>query len=401
MAETVLVVATMDTKGEEASWVAARIRDQGLAALTVDVSASQQIPLIAADISRSQVLACGGSNEASLSLDRGEAVAEVSRCLGELLVQKFARDEFAGLIGLGGSGGTSLISSAARRLPIGLPKAIVSTIASGNTSAYVDCSDLVLFPSVLDIAGLNAVSMDILQNAAHAICGMVKHRAKIVSHKPLLGLTMFGVTTPCVMAVKAQLEKDGWECLVFHAVGTGGRSMEKLVESGRIVGVLDITTTEVADFLCGGVFPATADRFDVFAHYKVPLIVSFGALDMVNFGPRHSVPTHYEHRQFHVHNAQVTLMRTTPEENAAAGRWIADKLNRVAGPLRVLIPEAGVSALDAIDRPFWNPAADASLFTAFEKHFMPTQQHTLTRLPLNINDEKFSAEIVRQFRELQ
>ena len=225
MTASIYVIATMDTKGEEARWVAERVRQAGLPALTVDVSASEQVVKLV-DVPRSKVLAAGNLEAAELAADRGEAVGQVSVCLGEYLVAEYAAGRVAGVIGLGGSGGTSLIAAAARRLPIGLPKLIVSTVASGNTSANIDCSDLVLFPSVVDVAGLNAVSMDVLQNAAHALVGMVERRSKITSEKPLLGLTMFGVTTPCVMAVKHELEKDGWECLIFHAVGTGGRGQE-------------------------------------------------------------------------------------------------------------------------------------------------------------------------------
>ena len=232
MTASIYVVATMDTKGEEAAWVADRIRATGTQALSVDVSALGA-SLLAADVDRNQVLAAGGLVASQLSEDRGAAVAEMSRCLSAYLVNEYAAGRVAGVIGLGGSGGTSLIASAVRSLPVGLPKLIVSTVASGNTSPYIECSDLVLFPSIVDVAGLNAVSMEILQNAAHAISGMVRYRQAISSAKPLLGLTMFGVTTTCVMSVKAQLERDGWECLVFHATGTGGRAMEHLIASGK------------------------------------------------------------------------------------------------------------------------------------------------------------------------
>ena len=399
MTASIYVIATMDTKGEEARWVAERVRQAGQPALTVDVSASQQV-VTSVDVPRSKVLAAGNLDAAELGSDRSEAVGQVSACLGEYLVAEYAAGRVAGVIGLGGSGGTSLIAAAARRLPIGLPKLIVSTVASGNTSAYVDCSDLVLFPSVADVAGLNAVSMDVLQNAAHAMVGMVERRSKITSEKPLLGLTMFGVTSPCVMAVKHELEKDGWECLIFHAVGTGGRAMERLVESGRIVGVLDLTTTEVADYLAGGIFPATADRFDVFANHEVPLVLSFGALDMVNFGPRASVPEKYADRQFHQHNAQITLMRTTAAENNAAAKFIAGKLNRAAGPVRVLVPKGGVSNLDAAGAPFWNPAADRMLFDTFVSEYKRDFSHQLSVLPLNINDPAFAQAVVDHFREI-
>ena len=276
----------------------------------------------------------------------------------------------------------------------------MSTVASGNTSAYIDCSDLLLFPSVVDVAGLNAVSMENLQNAAHAMVGMVERRSKITNAKPLLGLTMFGVTTQCVMAVKKQLEQDGWECLIFHAVGTGGRAMERLVESGRIVGVLDLTTTEVADYLAGGIFPATEDRFDVFEKHAVPLILSFGAMDMVNFGPRASVPERYADRQFHQHNAQITLMRTTPSENTAAGKFIASKLNRATGLVRVLVPTGGVSKLDAAGAPFWDPATDKTLFDSFASEFKCDSRHQLSVLPQNINHPDFAQAVVDHFREI-
>ena len=399
MTASIYVIATMDTKGEEARWVAERVRQAGLPALTVDVSASEQVVKLV-DVPRSKVLAAGNLEAAELAADRGEAVGQVSVCLGEYLVAEYAAGRVAGVIGLGGSGGTSLIAAAARRLPIGLPKLIVSTVASGNTSAYIDCSDLVLFPSVVDVAGLNAVSMDVLQNAAHALVGMVERRSKITSEKPLLGLTMFGVTTPCVMAVKHELEKDGWECLIFHAVGTGGRAMERLVESGRIVGVLDLTTTEVADYFAGGIFPATADRFDVFTKHAVPLVLSFGAMDMVNFGPRASVPERYADRQFHQHNAQITLMRTTAAENVAAAKFIAGKLNRAAGPVRVLVPKGGVSKLDAAGAPFWNPATDSVLFDTFASEYKCDFSHRLSVLPQNINDPVFAQAVVDRFREI-
>ena len=399
MTARIYVIATMDTKGDEARWVADQVRRAGQSALTVDVSASEQVVTLV-DVQRSSVLAAGNLDAVQLSADRGEAVGQVSACLGEYLVAEFAAGRVSGVIGLGGSGGTSLIAAAARRLPIGIPKLIVSTVASGNTSAYVDCSDLVLFPSVVDVAGLNAVSMDVLQNAAHAIVGMVERRRVVTSNKPLLGLTMFGVTTMCVMAVKQELEKSGWECLVFHAVGTGGRAMERLVESGRIVGVLDLTTTEVADYLAGGIFPATDDRFDVFAKHAVPLVLSFGAMDMVNFGPRASVPEKYADRQFHQHNAQITLMRTSPSENEAAAKFIARKLNQAVGPVRVLVPAGGVSKLDAVGAPFWNPAADSKLFDTFSAEFKTNTRRHLTVLPHNINDPAFAHAVAAQFREI-
>ncbi len=399
MTASIYVIATMDTKGEEAVWLAEKVRQAGQHPLTVDVSA-QGAPQATPDISRQQVLSAGGLTADQLSRERGAAVAQLSDCLGEFLLAEFSAGRIAGIVGLGGSGGTSLISAAARRLPVGLPKLIVSTVASGSTNAYIDCSDLVLFPSVVDVAGLNAVSMEVLQNAAHAMCGMVAHRQAIRSPRPLLGLTMFGVTTPCVMSVKQELERDGWECLIFHATGTGGRAMEHLIASGKIVAALDLTTTEVADYIAGGIFPAAASRWDVFAAHAVPLILSFGALDMVNFGPRESVPPHYADRQFHVHNAQITLMRTTPSENKRAAEFIAGKINRALGPVRVLVPEGGVSQLDAAGAPFWDPIADRELFDTFDAKFLATASHQLLRLPHHINEDAFTRAVVEQFRQI-
>ncbi len=306
----------------------------------------------------------------------------------------------AGVIGIGGSGGTVLITTAMRALPIGLPKLMVSTVASGNVAPYVGSSDITMMYSVVDIAGLNAVSRRVLGNAAHAMAGMVQHPIPAANDKPTLAMTMFGVTTPCVTAVRETLEAEGFDCLVFHATGTGGRSMEKLVEAGLIHGVLDITTTEVADEVVGGILPAGPHRFEAILQARVPFVLSLGALDMVNFGALATVPERFQGRRLHVHNAQVTLMRTTPEENRQFARWIAAKLNRAEAPFRILIPEGGVSAIDAPGQPFHDPEADAALFDELEAAVLPAPGRSIRRLPLHINDPAFARALVEEFLSL-
>ena len=290
-----------------------------------------------------------------------------------------------------------------------MPKVLISSVASGNVAPYVGPSDIMMLYSVTDVAGLNNVSRQILANGAAAIVGMVKARSASATAeqtsarrgqvKPAIGLTMFGVTTPCVDAVVEALDDD-FECLVFHATGVGGQSMEKLVDSGELGGVIDITTTEVCDLLCAGILPATEDRFGAIIRTRVPYIGSCGALDMVNFGPMASVPERYRGRTLHVHNPTVTLMRTTPEENARIGRWIGERLNLMEGPVRFFLPEGGVSALDAPGRPFSDPHADEELFRALEATVRQTATRRLIRMPAHINDPHFAAEIVAEFRRL-
>jgi uncharacterized protein (UPF0261 family) len=290
-----------------------------------------------------------------------------------------------------------------------VPKVLISSVASGNVAPYVGPSDIMMLYSVTDVAGLNSVTRQILANGAAAMVGMAKARAANVDRepgsarrgdgKPAVGLTMFGVTTPCVDAIVDALE-DEFECLVFHATGVGGQSMEKLVDSGALTGVIDITTTEVCDLLFGGVLPATEDRFGAIARARIPYVGSCGALDMVNFGPMESVPERYRGRTLQVHNPTVTLMRTTQEENARVGRWIGERLNLMDGPVRFFLPEAGVSALDAPGRPFSDPSADEELFRSLEATVRQTATRRLIRMPEHINDPRFSAEIAAEFRRL-
>jgi uncharacterized protein (UPF0261 family) len=394
-------VGTMDSKGQQLAFVAACMSEAGVAVTVVDVGV-QSDPALTADISRGNVASFHPDGIAAVLglADRGQAVTAMSEALVEFLRREHAGGKVAGVIGIGGSGGTALIAPAMRALPVGLPKVLVSTVASGNTAPYVGATDLTMMYSVVDVAGLNRVSRRVLANAAHAIAGMVRHAPPAASEKPAVGMTMFGVTTPCVTAARQKLESLGYECLVFHATGTGGQAMEKLVESNLLGGVLDITTTEVADEVVGGVFAAGPARFDAIFQKRVPCVMSVGAMDMVNFGAKDTVPDRFGRRKLHVHNANVTLMRTTPQENRQFARWIARKINAADSPLTILIPEGGVSALDAPDKPFWNPEADWALFDTLEQEVTPSPSRRIIRLPHHINDPPFAQALVDAYLEL-
>lgn len=398
----VFAVATMDTKAEELSWVAACLRTANVPVFTVDVSTSN-ISKLAADVTAAEVLAVSGHSwDAVHALDRGTAVNQMSEAFRVWLMQQHVNGKVAGVIGLGGSGGTAIVTSGMRALPIGLPKLMVSTMASGNTTPYVDSSDICLMPSVVDISGLNTVSRRVLSNAAHAMVGMVQN---VVSEsaerqRPTIGMTMFGVTTTCVTAVRNALEVAGFDCLVFHATGAGGRAMEKLVESGLIEGVLDITTTEVADEVVGGILTAGPQRFDIILQRQIPYVMSLGALDMVNFGAKETVPVRFLNRKLHVHNSNVTLMRTTVEENRQIGKWIAAKLNRTTSAVTLFIPEAGVSAIDAEGQPFHDPVADVALFDELDAIVERTSFRQIKRLPMHINDAEFAKALASEFQRL-
>ena len=350
-AAPVIVAGTLDTKGAELRFIRDQIASAGVRVLLVDLSTSGGPS--PADVPPHHVAAYfrGGPN-AVFTGDRGAAITAMAEAF-EGWIRR--HEPVGGLISAGGSGGSSLVAPAMRTLPIGVPKVLISSVASGNVAPYVGPSDIMMLYSVTDVAGLNSVTRQVLANGAAAMVGMVKARAANTERdrrpagrggvKPAVGLTMFGVTTPCVDAIVKALEDD-FECLVFHATGVGGQSMEKLVDSGVLSGVIDITTTEVCDLLLGGALPATEDRFGAIARTRVPYIGSCGALDMVNFGPMESVPERYRGRTLQVHNPTVTLMRTTPEENARIGRWIGERLNRMDGPVRFYLPEGGVSALE-------------------------------------------------------
>lgn len=314
-----------------------------------------------------------------------------------------AQPDVAGVLGLGGSGGTALVTQAMRALPVGVGKVMVSTVASGDVAPYVGAADIAMLHSVTDVAGLNRISRVVLGNAAHAVAGMVTNEVPAGADRPAVALTMFGVTTACVTAVTQRLARnaDGVDALVFHATGTGGRAMEKLVDDGLVGAVLDITTTEICDLIAGGVFAAGEDRLDAVARTAVPYVGSCGALDMVNFAARATVPERYAGRLLYEHNPQVTLMRTTPQECAEIARFLARKLNTCAGPVRFLLPTGGVSALDAPGMPFWDPEADEALFATLEAEVEQRADRQVTRLPHHINDPEFADALVGALREIQ
>ncbi len=396
MNSAVYAIATMDTKGHELQFVANRLQAVGATVRTVDVGTLSP-PVVTPDISRETVLA---GRRIDSTGHRADSITAMSEALQDYLSEEHRAGRIAGVLGLGGSSGTALITAALQPLPIGLPKLVVSTIASGQTASYIDCSDIVLMPSVVDIAGLNIVSETILANAAHAMAGMVAHHRPATETRPCIGMTMFGVTTPCVTAVRQSLEQQGYGCLVFHATGTGGRAMENLVRSGLIEGVLDLTTTEVADEVVGGVFPAGPGRFDALVERDIPLVLSVGAVDMVNIGAAETVPERFRSGRLYQHNAQITLMRTTVEENVRIARWIANKLNRSHTRFTLLLPEGGVSLLDVPGGPFHDPQADAALFRTLEEEIQPQSGRRIVRLPYAINDPQFAAAAVREFQAL-
>ncbi|MGV2894902.1 Tm-1-like ATP-binding domain-containing protein [Achromobacter sp. AGC78] len=398
--QQVFVAATYDTKGQEAEYVVNLLKREGLDVVSVDVSttgAASTAQIQARDVAASHP----GGVDAVFTGDRGTAIAAMALAF-ERYVASHAG--IGAMLGLGGSGGTALITPAMRALPIGTPKVMVSTMASGNVAPYVGPSDIAMMYSVTDVAGLNRISRRVLANAAGAIAGAHRMAAANAStgdgdSRPAVGITMFGVTTACVQQVTPLLDSR-YDCLVFHATGTGGQSMEKLLDSGLLAGVLDLTTTEVCDFLFGGVLACTEDRLGAVARTGAPYVGSCGALDMVNFGGMDTVPERYQGRTFYPHNPQVTLMRTTAEENTRQGEWIAAKLNQCNGPVRFLIPEGGVSALDAPGQAFWDPEADAALFAALEKHVVQTPDRRLVRVPCHINDPLFAQTAVDQFLEI-
>jgi len=392
----IYVVGTADTKGEELAYLAACIKAAGGRPLLVDVGTRPSA--VAVDVDARTVAAAhpDGADAVLSGDDRGQAVAAMSVAFSRFLP---ARADIAGVIGIGGGGGTSIVTAGMRQLRLGLPKIMVSTLASGDVAPYVDVSDIVMMPSVTDMAGLNRLSRVILHNAAEAITAMAARPAEAAASKPALGLTMFGVTTPCVTAIAERLNAE-YDCMVFHATGTGGRSMEKLADSGLLAGVIDITTTEVCDLLLGGVLPATEDRFGAIARTGLPYVGSVGALDMVNFWAPETVPERHADRLFYHHNPNVTLMRTTAAECAGIGRWIGERLNRCQGPVRFLIPEKGVSALDIEGGAFFDPAADAALFAALEATVETTPSRRILRLPLHINDPQFAEAAVAAYRDI-
>ncbi len=369
---TIAILGTMDTKGIEHAFVAEQIRTRGHKTLVIDAGTLGE-PGLQPDIRRMEVAKAAGVDLAALvaKQDRGESVSAMAKGAAEVVSRLAKTGQIQGLISLGGGGGTAIGTAAMRALPIGFPKVMVSTLASGNVAPYVGVKDIVMFPSIVDVAGLNRISRPLLARAAGAICGMVETPQPPSSDKPIIAASQFGNTTACVDHARKILEACGFEVVVFAAVGTGGRTMESLIESGLVAGVLDITTTEWADELVGGVLSAGPTRLEAAARKGVPAVVSTGCLDMVNFGPPDTVPDRFKGRLFYQHNPQVTLMRTTPEENLELGRILADKLNLSIGPVVVLLPLRGGSVIGAPGGPFYSPEADRVLFESLRAHLRP------------------------------
>jgi len=395
----VVIVGTLDTKGEEVDFARDVILAQGVDVHVVDVGVMGD-PEFEPDTSAGEVAEAAGTTLDALreAGDRGEAIEAMGEGAAAIATRLHEEGRLDGILGLGGSGNTSVATTAMRALPVGVPKFMVSTMASGDTEPYVGSRDIAMLYSVADIEGLNQLSRQVIANAALAMVGMVSNEPDVeVEEKPTIGITMFGVTTPCVQAAREYLEDRGYETIVFHATGTGGRAMESLIEEGIIDGVLDVTTTEWADELVGGVLNAGPERLDAAGEAGIPQVVSTGALDMVNFGPRDSVPEEFEGRTFHVHNPQVTLMRTTAEENAELGAIIAEKLNAATGPTALALPLGGVSMLDVEGEDFHDPEADAALFDALREHLDDDVE--LLEHDTDVNDEAFAHAIAAKLDE--
>ncbi len=396
-----MLVGTLDTKGHEYAYLRDRILDAGGAVTLVDAGVLGE-PQVPADISREEVAQAAGADHAELAraADRGHAVEVMGRGARIVVSRLHAAGELQGAAAVGGSGNSSIAAEAMRELPVGVPKLIVSTVASGDTRPYMGAVDITMMYSVVDIAGINQISARILSNAAGAIAGMVKAAVPDDGdRRPLIGATMFGVTTACVTRARERLEELGYEVLVFHATGTGGQSFEALAAGGYLAGALDITTTELADELVGGVLSAGPARLEAVGEAGVPQVVSLGALDMVNFGARETVPERFRERNLYVHNPMVTLMRTTPAENEELGRRIAGKLNAARGPTALFVPLRGVSAIDRDGQPFHDPQADQALFAALRRDIDPARVE-VHELETDVNDAGFATAMADRLHEL-
>ncbi|MFO0947726.1 MAG: Tm-1-like ATP-binding domain-containing protein [Planctomycetota bacterium] len=397
----VLLIGTLDTKGLEIGFVRECLQRQGIESMVLDAGVMGP-PSIPADIPREMVFEASGKKLASIQEagDRGDAIEASARGAEAIAMRLYREGKIDGILGLGGSAGTTIATKAMRSLPFGVPKLMVSTLASGQVRPFVGPRDLLMMHSVTDISGINRISSTVLRNAAGAMAGMIQSPPlpREAAEKPVLAATMFGVTTPCVERCRALAESKGYEVLVFHAVGTGGEAMESLIADGLITGVLDVTTTELADELVGGVLSAGPRRLTAASDRGVPQVLSVGALDMVNFGPRATVPTQFEGRQFYVHNENVTLMRTTPEENAKLGAEIAYKASASRGPTAIALPLRGVSAIDAEGKPFWDPHADEALFNAIRANV--GRNVRMLELDMHINDPSFALSMVECLMEM-
>ena len=398
--KTVVLIGTLDTKGAEYQYLRDRLTLAGVKTLLVDVGTLEP-PLVEPDISRHDVAASAGVDVDALTAarDRGRAVTVMADAAAIVVRGLYKDGRCDGVLAAGGSGNTAIATKAMRALPVGVPKLMVSTMAAGDTRDYIGASDIALMASVTDIAGINSISGRILANAAAAMAGMVNAPpVELGKQRTLIAATMFGVTTPSVTAAREELERRGYEVLTFHATGTGGRAMEALVESGFVTGVLDITTTELCDELVGGVLSAGPERLEMAGRLGVPQVVSVGALDMVNFGARNTVPPQFEKRNLYVHNPSVTLMRTTPAECAELGRQIAQKLTAAQGPVALFIPLRGVSAISGAGGPFFDAAADEALFGALRENVGKNVE--MHELDAHINDAEFAHAMAARLDEL-
>ena len=394
---TIAILGTLDSKGAEHAFIAAIVRERGHTPLLIDVGTGAEAT-VAPDVTRDEVAEAAGLDLAEVIArrDRGEAVTAMSRAAPALLAKLHREGRIDGVISLGGGGGTAIATAAMRALPVGFPKLMVSTLASGNTAHYLGTSDIMMMPSITDIAGLNRLSRLIFTRAAGAICGMVEARPEMGSDKPLIVASMFGNTTACVSEARRLLEENGYEVLVFAATGAGGRSMEAIIDSGIVAGVLDITTTELADELAGGVLSAGPDRMNAAARAGVPAVVAPGCLDMVNFGEPASVPDRYAERLFYQHNPQVTLMRTTAGECARLGLILAEKTNAYRAPAAILLPMKAVSVIAAAGQPFHDPLADEALFGTIKQ----AARHPVREIDAEINSPEFARECAHELMRL-
>jgi len=391
---TVVLLGTLDTKGAEYAFLRERLREHGVDVLLVDAGVNE--PSVEPDIGRAELT----PNVAELAAagDRGAAVTAMAEGAERVVTQLHADGRLDGILALGGSGGSSIATRAMRALPVGVPKLMVSTVASGDTRPYVGAVDVTMMYSVVDISGVNSVSARIMANAAGAIAGMVNATVPPLEEKPLVAASMFGVTTPCVTRARERLEEHGYEVLVFHATGAGGESMEALARGGFLAGVLDATTTELADELVGGVLSAGPERLEAAGAAGVPQVVSLGALDMVNFGPRETVPSRFEGRNLYIHNPTVTLMRTTPDECAELGRTIGRKLSAAKSPTVVFVPLKGVSMIDVEGQVFYDAEADAALFAGLRETLDDSVE--VHEVETDINDEAFALAMADRLHEL-
>jgi uncharacterized protein (UPF0261 family) len=394
---TVVLVGSLDTKSDENDYVRQLIQNAGIKTIVIDTSVLGE-PGFAPDIARSQVAEEGGASHSALvaAHDRGQALTVMAAGAAKIVARLQAEGRIDGAIAIGGTGGTSIAATAFRELPFGFPKLIVSTAASGNTEAYIGDTDLILVPSIVDVAGLNRISTRIMANAVAALIGMVTSEEELPqagSLRPLVAASMFGVTTPCVTEARRLLEERGYEVLVFHMTGSGGRALESLIRKGVFAGVLDVTTTELADHLVGGVFDAGGERLTAAGELGIPQVVSVGALDMVNFGPPDTVPAQFAGRTLYEHNSSVTLMRTTPEECAQLGSEVARKLAAATGPTTLFLPLRGISAIAMRGEPFYDAAADERLFASIREGLTGTRV-TVKQLDTDINDPEFALAMV-------